>query len=69
MFSKHDKTAILEYENKETADVFVFQTNLVGVQLFPYVNCTLFFVPNICMAARHVSENVLKAIVIKMLHN
>ena len=31
-------TAVLVFQNNETAAMLVFQTNLVGVKLFPYVN-------------------------------
>ena len=54
----HDvMAAILVFRNNETAAMFVYQTNPVGVQLFSYVNT--FFCSKICMAAGHVSEYAL----------
>ena len=47
-------TAILVFQNNETAATLVYQTNVVGVQLFSYVNTFFytFFCPDkfTCMA-------------------
>ena len=40
-FSHDVMSVILVFRNKETAAMFVFQTNSVGVELFSYIN-TLF---------------------------
>ena len=45
VFFSHDvMTVIFVSQSNETADMFVFQTNPVGVQLFSYVNA--FFCSN-----------------------
>ena len=46
------------FQNNKTAAMLVFQTNLLGVDLFSYVNNILLFL-QICIDAGHVSENAL----------
>ena len=55
----HDVTvAIFVFLNNEMVATLVFQTNLVGVELF-YFYVKSFLLPQICIDAGHVSENSL----------
>ena len=63
-FSRDVTTAILVFQNMETAAMLVYQDNPVGIELFSYVKNFLLF-QWISIDAGHVSENALLTFCLK----